>query len=271
MGIASGLTTLSFASSLLGFAPIILLGVLVIVVVSNRAEPDPSGRRPFAVYYFAISFVAVFTLLFATEVVVSSLMSLAGSDGASGDSVARSVVLGLLAAIFAGLVLAIHVQRGLALARLGNGPLDPTLRVAQTYVAAVSFLVVLIGLVAAVAAVYSIFGAPGPGVFNPSGSRSSSLRGLVDTLYLVGASWLILSAHLRLAPPYLRPFGGVIWLKKPAGSRGVAAAAAAAAADHSAYQPPPGPGDIRSAGAGVWSGEEPGENDSTDVETLPPS
>src|ERR1700734_673899 len=29
-----------------------LIGVLVIIVVANRADPDPSGRRPQAVYYF---------------------------------------------------------------------------------------------------------------------------------------------------------------------------------------------------------------------------
>jgi len=222
MGVSS-LSDLSLLGGLTaGIVPVSLLGVIIIVVVGNRAEPDPSGRRPFAVYYFAVSYVAVFALLFSTYEVVHALMSLAGSSGASGDDVARVTVLGLIVATCTGAVLAIHLRRGLALARLGSGPLDPTLRVAQTYVAAVSFLVVLIGVVAAVGALYSVFGAAGPGVFNPSGTRGDSVGSFVDALYLVLASVLILGAHLRLAPPYLRPLGGQPWPwpwpGKPAGA-----------------------------------------------------
>lgn len=239
----SSLSDLSLLGGLTaGIVPLLLLGVIIIIVVGNRSEPDPSGRRPFAVYYFAVSYVAVFVVLFSTYEVIRALMSLVRSD-ASGDVVARVVVLGLLVAILSGAILAIHLRRGLALARLGSGPLDPTLRVAQTYVAAVAFLVVLIWVVAAVGALYSVFGAAGPGVFNPSGTRADSLASLVDALYLVLASSLVFGGHLRLAPPYLRPLGGqpLPRLGKPPGTAPDTNPPAGAPADEAGQQPEPGP------------------------------
>ena len=36
-----------------------VVGVFVIIVVANRADADPSGRRPQSVYYFAVSFITL--------------------------------------------------------------------------------------------------------------------------------------------------------------------------------------------------------------------
>ena len=48
-----------------------LVGVFVIIVVANRADPDPSGRRPQSVYCFAVSFITLSTSIIGSAVVVS--------------------------------------------------------------------------------------------------------------------------------------------------------------------------------------------------------
>jgi hypothetical protein len=164
-------------------------------------------------------------------------------------------VLALLVAIFAGVGLSVHLRRGLALARHGHSPLDPSLRVAQTYVAAVSFLVMLIGLVSAIAAIYSVFRAAGPGVFDPGGTRTDALRTLIDTIYLVAVSLLVLSAHFRLAPPYLRPLGGTPWPGPRIRRRGHAGVPGGPSAGG---QPGSGPYAGGQPGSGPYAGGQPG-------------
>jgi len=206
-------STSSAISALFGGAvvvillPVLLLGVLLIVIVANRSEPDPTGRRPFVVYYLAVSFISVFAVLFSTYAALASLLSLAGNPAANGDSVARVVVLALIVALFTGLLLATHLRRGLDLARLGADATDPSVRVLCSYVGAVSFLVVLIFVVSMVGAVDSLVRASDRNVFNPGGSTSSALRTVADFAYLALASAAIFYGHFRLTPRHLGPFG----------------------------------------------------------------
>ena len=81
--------------SLLGLVVILtVVGVLVIVIVSNRADPDPTGRRPLSVYLFGISFVTLLAAVIGSVAVVESLVSLIGSSGPGfGNAVARGAVL----------------------------------------------------------------------------------------------------------------------------------------------------------------------------------
>src|ERR1039457_5535103 len=60
------------ALALLAFMAII--GLVIIIVVPTRADPDPSGRRPQSVYYFAVSFVTLVTSIIVSIVVVFSLI-----------------------------------------------------------------------------------------------------------------------------------------------------------------------------------------------------
>ena len=57
--LSSGLGLASFVGFfldvLLALFVLSIIGVFVIIVVANRADPDPTGRRPQAVYYFAVS------------------------------------------------------------------------------------------------------------------------------------------------------------------------------------------------------------------------
>ena len=53
------------------------LVVLGILVFASGREPDPSGRRPYAVYLCTVSFTAMFTVLFAGFALVATLVGLA--------------------------------------------------------------------------------------------------------------------------------------------------------------------------------------------------
>ena len=212
--------------------PVITGAVLVVLVVANRADPDPTGRRPAVVYAFAVSFITLFLTLFATFIIVARLWSLIGThhaasttsgingffqDGGAfaapvvkhpyGDSVARAAVFALLLALVAGFVYRHHVRAG-ERATAGVRLADPAGRVRSSYVAAVSFVCVVIASTATVAATYQIFRIAAPGVFNTggSGSRVPALRLLVPLVYLAAASLYLLHRHREQLPPGARPF-----------------------------------------------------------------
>jgi hypothetical protein len=186
-----------------------ILAVFVVIVVSNRADPDPSGRRPLAVYLFAVSFFSMFVVLFGTFAIVLGLVQLIGShpDVASvaqhpvGDAVVRIVVLGGTIVLVAVLLLQNSLRRALALPELKHGVSGPISRVAQSYAASVSFAAVFIGAVALVVFVYEVFRILAPGVFELTGTRVAAARVLLAALYLAFASAVVVVAHARLLPP----------------------------------------------------------------------
>jgi hypothetical protein len=210
--------------------PLLVGAVFVILIVSNRADPDPSGRRPSVVYSYAVSFITLFVTLFATFEIVAALTSLIGSHHSAGnsnsftsgdffssssgagpkhpfgDSVARGVVIGVLIAIVAGIIYLIHV-RAAQRATTGVVPAEPAGRVRLSYTAAVSFICVMIVVVSLVVSIYQVFRILGPGVFNSSGSgsRIGAFRTMLPLLYLAAASAALLLVHIRQLPPEARP------------------------------------------------------------------
>jgi len=56
------------------------LVVLAVGVAAGRGESDPSGGRALAFYLFAVSFVALFTLVLSSSILVTSAMRFAGHD-----------------------------------------------------------------------------------------------------------------------------------------------------------------------------------------------
>lgn len=57
--------------------PIVVIGLIVLAIAafsSDRREPDPTGRRPYAVYLFSVVFVTLFIALFSGISVVSSIV-----------------------------------------------------------------------------------------------------------------------------------------------------------------------------------------------------
>ncbi len=189
-----------------------VVGIFVIVVVANRADPDPSGHRPQSVYYFAVSFVTVLTSVIASTVIVVALTLLIGSHASPiADSIARAVVLGGLIMLVSMTLLVTHLRQGLVLAHEGTDPTSPSRRVGQSYVSVVTFVMVLVLLVVTVLSVYLVFALVGPGVFGSFGGRSSALRDLIDAVSIGVVAGVVLRTHRDLVAPGLHLFG-----RKPA-------------------------------------------------------
>jgi hypothetical protein len=213
---SSGLGGLgSLVGVLIGLLGLVVLlavvGVFVIVVAANRAEPDPSGRRPLSVYLFATSFIALIAAVVGSVTVVSSLVQLIGSHpGISrpgihpiGDAAARGAVLGGLITLVSVAILVVHLRRGLVFAR-ADGESGPSQRVARSYVAAVAFLSVLVVLAATVIGIYLLFGIAGPGIFGGGGGRIPAVRNLIVVAYVGLVAGLVLHTHRDLVTPGLR-------------------------------------------------------------------
>ncbi len=182
------------------------VGVLIIAVVSNRAEPDPTGHRPQAVYCFAVSFVTIILALFSTTLVVTAVISMIGSTGSDRPAIRVAVVSGLFLLISLGLLIT-HLRRGVELALESREPANPSRRVAQSYVAAISFISILIVLMTSVTVVYLLLALISPGVFGVPGARSSILRIVIDLAVLGGGAYAIIATHKSLVPPGFRLLG----------------------------------------------------------------
>jgi hypothetical protein len=210
-------STLVSSSSLLPIASIVveilalligaaIIGLFIIIVVANRADPDATGHRPQSVYFFAVAFVTLVTAIVGSIVVVFSLVDLIGRHSPGiGNAVARAVVIGGLITLLSGALLRIHLRRGVAL--VGPDPTSPSRRVAQSYVSGVAFLSVLILLVVSILAAYLLFALGGPGVFGSFGGRTPALRDLIDAVYVGLVAVTVLLTHRNLVTPGLQYFG----------------------------------------------------------------
>jgi hypothetical protein len=189
-----------------GFSAI--LAVFVIIVVANRADPDPAGRRPLAVYLFGVSFFSIFVVLFGTFAMVLGLVQLIGSHPAVasaskhpvGDAVVRRVVLGGIIVGVAVVLLLACLRRGLALPEVAHRQPGPISRVAQSYAASVSFAALLIGAISLIVFLYEVLRILAPGIFELSGTRVAAARVLISALYLAFASAAVVLTHTRLLP-----------------------------------------------------------------------
>jgi hypothetical protein len=203
--IVSGGTAL-FAGVFAGVAVVALvILVFIIVVVANRAEPDPRGLRPYSVYLFGMSFVTLLLAYAGVTTIVTSLLSFIGShDSPIADRVASSVVVGAILLLIAGGALTYHLRQGLAIAR-GEGTDGPNARILHTYVSVVTFIFFATMLIALGVAIYLVFELIGPGIFGATGGgRTATLRTLLDVIYVMLASGVLILAHSRLAPAGLR-------------------------------------------------------------------
>jgi hypothetical protein len=185
-----------------------VVGVFVIIVVANRADPDPTGRRPQSVFYFAVSFVTLATTVLGSAVVVSGVVVLVGNHSHSvSNPAARAILFGGLLTLISAFLLIMHLRRGLALARADRESQSPSRRVGQSYVSSVAFVSVLSLLVLGVFSVYLIFAIAGPGVFGSLGSRSDTVRVLIVAAYLCVVAATVLWTHRKLVKPDLNLFG----------------------------------------------------------------
>jgi hypothetical protein len=227
---STSFSSVSSSTSLLPIASIVveilalfigaaIIGLFIIIVVANRAEPDPTGHRPQSVYFFAVSFVTLVTTIIGSIVVVFSVVDLVGHHGSGiGNAIARAVVIGGLITLLSGALLRIHLRRGVAL--VGSDPASPSRRVAQSYVSGVAFLSVLILLVVTILSVYLLFALGGPGVFGSFGGRTPALRDLIDAVYVGLVAVTVLLTHRNLVTPGLQFFGGGTGSRGGRGPRG---------------------------------------------------
>jgi hypothetical protein len=184
--------------------------VLIIVIVANRAEPDPRGLRPYTVYLFGMSFVTLQLTFAGSVLIVTGLASLiAPHFSPLGNTVTREVVIGALFVVLAGGVWATHLRRGIGAANGDEGLVRPNLRVMNSYAGVVGFIYLLQLIVTFGVAVYLLLALIAPGVFGSIGSsRSGTLSLLVDVVYVMVASAVILMIHANLGPSVFPPRAG---------------------------------------------------------------
>lgn len=183
----------------------LIFSVLIILIVVNRAEPDPRGLRPQSVYLFGMSFVTLQLTFAGSILVVSALCSLVAPHNVPlTNSVAREVVIGLLIMTLAGATLLVHFRRGVKTGQ-EDGLSGPNWRVMQSYGGVVSFIYFLQGLISLGFAIYLVIELIGPGVFGSiDASRSGTVAALLELVYVIAASGLILTLHASIGPSALR-------------------------------------------------------------------
>src|ERR1700716_1042050 len=69
-------------SLLVSIVPLVL--IVVVFLFAGRGEPDPDGRRPYASYLCAVSFVTLFIALFSLFGVATSVADVVKSNDVSG-------------------------------------------------------------------------------------------------------------------------------------------------------------------------------------------
>jgi hypothetical protein len=185
-----------------------LIGIVIIAVVANRAEPDPTGRRPQSVYFFVVSFITIVTAIVGSAVILASALWLtAGHTPSAGHSIARLLLAGALVFVVSVGLFVTHLRRGLSLARAAGATVDPSHRIGQSYVSVVAFVSILVLLVTGVLSIYLLFAIASPATFGSFGGRSVSVRILVESVYLAVVAVVVLWTHGSLLTPRLGVFG----------------------------------------------------------------
>jgi flagellar basal body-associated protein FliL len=184
-----------------------LVGVVIIAVVASRSEPDPTGRRPHSVYFFVVSFVTLTVAIFGSVLVVGAVLLLtANVTDSVSHALDRLLLFSVLTMLVGGLLLAVHLRRGLSNARAESHEASPSKRVGQTYVSVVAFVSVLLLLGATVLSLYLIF-AIAPGTFGSFGGRSWATRILIESLYVGAVAAFVIWRHSSMLSPPLRAWG----------------------------------------------------------------
>jgi hypothetical protein len=166
--------------------PLLVL-VLAVIILAGR-EPDTTGRRALAVYLAAVSFVAIFTAVFASFAAVVSLADLI-IDGRSEDAAVRGAVQGALVVGAALIVLVFHARRRRELQRTEEYDTGaPAWRIDRAYLYTVCFVAILVALFALGVGAYGLFRVLAPGV--TADELSKHLERQEGVAQLVSLTWL---------------------------------------------------------------------------------
>jgi len=178
----------------------------IIIVVANRAEPDPTGHRTSAIYHVGTAFIALWLEIAGVITIFVTLFGLIGAGGRTyfsnevhplGDSTIRGITIGLLLAIVGGYTALAHRAKAVELAESDDAQSSPSRRVVRSYAAVVSFVSVLVVIVTFVAFVWALLGIIAPGVYL-AGSRTVELRTLLDEATVMAVFGWVFSTHRRM-------------------------------------------------------------------------
>jgi hypothetical protein len=227
-----GLVALGFGATLLPLGVIILA---IVAVAGGRAEPDPLHERPATLYLTAVSFFAVFAVLFAVFGLASSALNLtvdhgyssatflgstARSQSCSSDSTGnitcdhssgaalirapgqhdgdyRGIVIALIAGVLAALLFLLHYTW---LRRYLADRVDgPGVRVWHTYLYVACFFAIVVAIPAVGALLYDLFRVIAPGVTG-TGTRSEALVSFGSTSVLAAGAGILFLFHWNQSP-----------------------------------------------------------------------
>jgi hypothetical protein len=188
-----------------GLAAVLLLVALssvgsivtyIIIVVANRADPDPTGTRTSAVYHVGTAFLTLWLEVAGAITIFATLFGLLGSSP-SGDPTVRGVTIGVLLLLVGGFVSHTQRQKAVGLAQSDSDEASPSKRVVRSYGAVVSFISAIVMVVTALAMAWAVLGLIAPGVYDAA-SRASDTRVLLDEATVMAVFAWVFHAHRRL-------------------------------------------------------------------------
>ncbi len=178
----------------------------IIIVVANRAEPDPSGNRTSAIFHVGTAFVALWLEIAGVITIFVTLFGLIGAGSKTyfsseihplGDSTIRGITIGLLLSIVGGYTALLHRAKAIDLANDDEFEASPSKRVLRSYSAVVSFICVIVVVITLLAVVWSVLGLIAPGVYQ-TGARTGDLRLLLDEATVFAVFAWVFTTHRHL-------------------------------------------------------------------------
>ena len=178
----------------------------IIIVVANRAEPDPSGHRTSTIYHVGTAFLTLWLEIVGVLTIFFTLFNLIGAGSRTyfssevhplGDSTIRGITIGLLLSIVGGYTALSHRAKAIELANGDEVVASPSKRVLRSYAAVVSFICVFVVVVTLLAFLWGILGLIAPGVYQ-TGSRTGDIRVLLDETTVLAVFAWVFSTHRRL-------------------------------------------------------------------------
>jgi hypothetical protein len=197
-----------FFFGFLGFlVPFVFLALIVLViamVAGGRGEPDPTGRRLYAIYLSTVTFIALFSVLGTGFFLLHSLLESILVDSASGcppgiehcfeptmlgsGSGGNEVLEAALLVLASGVVLYLHGRKLLDLVDEKPSADSPSGRVILTFGYATAFGLVFTILGSSAAALSSLVDVLDPGGF-ASGDQATATV-VSSGLFAGGGAWL---------------------------------------------------------------------------------
>jgi hypothetical protein len=178
----------------------------IIIVVANRAEPDPTGNRTNAIYHVGTAFIALWLEIAGVITIFVTLFNLIGAGNTPsfsseihplGDSTIRGITIGLLLSIIGGYTALTHRAKAIELATSDGSTSSPSVRVLRSYAAVVSFISVIVVVIVSLALIWAVLGLIAPGVYQ-TGGRTGDFRLLLDELTVLAVFAWVFSTHRHL-------------------------------------------------------------------------